>query len=54
MDSLLTSQEVMDLLKIKSETTLIKYEKDGFIKVALRIGNRKRYSAKHIAKLIGN
>lgn len=54
MNKFLTSKEVMELLSIKSETTLIKYEKEGLIKVAKRFGNQKRYSANHIAKIIGN
>lgn len=54
MNQLLTSKQVMKLLSIKSETTLIKYEKEGIIKVAKRFGNQKRYSANHIAKIIGN
>lgn len=54
MDALLTSKQVMGLLGIKSETTLIKYERNGTIKVNKRFGNQKRYFAKQIAKLIGN
>lgn len=54
MNKFLTSKEVMELLSIKSETTLIKYEKEGLVKVAKRFGNRKRYSANHIAKIVGN
>ena len=54
MDALLTSKQVMGLLGIKSETTLIKYEREGLVKVARRFGNQKRYSVKHIAKLIDN
>jgi len=54
MEALLTSQQVMRLLNIKSETTLIKYEREGLVKIARRFGNQKRYSASHIAKLTGN
>ncbi len=54
MDALLNSKQVMVLLNIKSETTLIKYEREGLVKVARRFGNQKRYSAVHIAKLTGN
>ena len=54
MNALLNSKQVMELLKIKSETTLIKYEREGLIKVARRFGNQKRYTVLHIAKLTGN
>jgi predicted site-specific integrase-resolvase len=54
MRQMLTSKQVMELLNIKSETTLIKYERTGLVKVARRLGNQKRYSAEHIAKLTGN
>ncbi len=54
MDALLNSKQVMALLNIKSETTLIKYEHKGLVKVARRFGNQKRYSVAHIAKLTGN
>ncbi len=54
MKQMLTSKMVMELLNIKSETTLIKYERKGLVKVARRLGNQKRYSAEHIAKLTGN
>ena len=54
MNALLNSKQVMVLLNIKSETTLIKYEREGLVKVARRFGNQKRYSAVHIAKLTGN
>ncbi len=49
----LTSAEVMYLLQIKSPTTLIKMEREGFIKVVTRIGNQKRYSPKFIKRLMG-
>lgn len=54
MDALLNSKQVMKLLNIKSETTLIKYEREGLVKVTRRFGNQKRYSAKQIAKLTEN
>jgi len=54
VDALLTSKQVKELLGIKSDTTLIKYERKGLVKVARRFGNQKRYSVKHIAKLIDN
>ncbi len=54
MNALLNSRQVMVLLNIKSETTLIKYEREGLVKVARRFGNQKRYSALHISKLTGN
>lgn len=53
-EGLLTSKQVMKKLNIKSPTTLIKYEREGFIKVKHRFGNQKRYSAKHIQQLVGN
>ncbi len=43
----------MELLNIRSETTLIKYEREGLVKVARRFGNQKRYTVGHIKKLIG-
>ena len=49
---LYTSTEVKFLLGIKSDTTLIKKERSGEIKVATRIGNQKRYSPKHIENLM--
>tara|TARA_R100000750_G_scaffold10474_1_gene6939 strand:- start:637 stop:801 length:165 start_codon:yes stop_codon:yes gene_type:complete len=54
MEALIDSNMVMKLLVIKSPTTLIKYEKEGLIKVAMRIGNRKRYSLREIKKLLDN
>lgn len=54
MDALLNSKQVMELLNIKSETTLIKYEREGLVKVERRFGNQKRYSVKAISKLTGN
>jgi len=53
MEALLSSRQVMQLLNIKSETTLIKLEREGFIKPTTRLGNRKRYSAKSLRKIIG-
>ncbi len=44
----------MGLLQIKSATTLIKYEKEGVIKVAIRFGNHKLYLPNHIQKLLGD
>jgi DNA-binding transcriptional MerR regulator len=54
MEPLLNSKQVMELLNIKSETTLIKYEREGLVKVARRFGNQKRYTVLHLAKLTGN
>lgn len=51
---LLKSSEVKFLLGINSDTTLIKMEREGIIKVAKRIGNQKRYCPKHIKKLMYN
>ena len=51
---LYTSREVKILLGIKSDTTLIKLERQGSIKIAARIGNQKRYSPKHITKLMNS
>jgi DNA-binding transcriptional MerR regulator len=53
MEALLNSKQVMQLLGIKSETTLIKYEKEGLIKPFTRLGNRKRYSTKSIKGFLG-
>jgi predicted site-specific integrase-resolvase len=39
---ILNSREVMEYLSI-SENTLLKYESAGVIKIAFRLGNRKRY-----------
>ncbi len=49
---LLTAQEVMHMLKIKSPTTLIKMERRKEIDVTLRIGNRKRYRLIDIQRYI--
>jgi len=53
MEKLLDSREVMWLLNIKSPTTLIKYEREGLIKVDRRFGNQKRYSSSQIKRLLG-
>ncbi|MFC0578379.1 helix-turn-helix domain-containing protein [Mesonia mobilis] len=52
MESLLNSRQVMELLNIKSPTTLIKYEAEGTICVHARLGNRKRYRKSDIKKLL--
>ncbi len=52
MESLLNSKQVMKLLNIKSQTTLIKYEEKEIIKVHKRFGNRKRYRKSDIQKLL--
>jgi len=52
MENLLTSGDVKNLLGIKSDTTLIQYEKEGIIKIHTRFGNRKRYRQKDIKKLL--
>lgn len=54
MEALIDSNMVMKLLNIKSATTLIKYERLGFIKITMRLGNRKRYSLREIKKLLDN
>lgn len=43
----------MQLLGIKSETTLIKHEREGVIKPKMRLSNPKRYSSESIRKLLG-
>tara|TARA_R110000751_G_scaffold110711_3_gene208421 strand:+ start:7816 stop:7980 length:165 start_codon:yes stop_codon:yes gene_type:complete len=53
MQRLLTSAEVKELFGIKSDTTLIKYEKEGIIKIHRKIGNKKRYCPIYIAKKLG-
>ena len=50
---LLNSAEVMYLGGFTSHTTLIKMEREGEIKVAKRIGNRKRYQPAHIKRVFG-
>lgn len=40
--NILNSRQVMKMLNI-SENTLLKYEKDGTVKIGFRLGNRKRY-----------
>ena len=49
---LYSSSEVKYLLGINSDTTLIKMEKNGIIKIKARIGNQKRYCPKHIQSVI--
>jgi len=53
MERLLTSKEVKQLFGIKSDTTLIEYEKSGLIRIHSRIGNRKRYCPKYIQRKLG-
>jgi hypothetical protein len=53
MESLLTSKDVMELLGVKSATTLIKMEREGYLKVKLRIGNKKRYCPIYMRKKLG-
>jgi hypothetical protein len=50
---LLSSREVMYIGGFTSHTTLIKMEREGDIKIARRIGNRKRYQPAHIKKVFG-
>ena len=52
MEGLLNSKQVMELLNIKSHTTLLKYEATEEIKVHSRMGNRKRYRKNDIKKLL--
>lgn len=52
MVGLLNSKQVMELLNIKSQTTLLKYEANGEIPVYSRLGNRKRYRKSDIQKLL--
>lgn len=40
--NIMTSRDVMKYLSI-CENTLLKYESEGTIKIAFRLGNRKRY-----------
>ena len=40
--NIMTSRDVMKYLSI-CENTLLKYESEGLIKIAFRLGNRKRY-----------
>ncbi|EAP87935.1 hypothetical protein [Croceibacter atlanticus] len=53
MKRLLTSKEVKELFGIKSDTTLIKMENEGYLKYKLRIGNKKMYCPVYIAKKLG-
>jgi hypothetical protein len=46
-----SSKEAMIILGIKSETTLIKHEKDGRIKVYRPFSNRKRYKVIELLKI---
>lgn len=48
------SKQVKEKLNISSDTTLIKYEAEGIVKVYTRLGNRKRYRKSDIDKLLGN
>ena len=49
-EELLTSKEVMEILRI-SKSTLLRYEKVGKIPF-IRIGRMKRYKKKDIQKII--
>lgn len=47
------SKEAMVILGIKSETTLAKYEKNGYLKVSRMKGtNRKKYKISDLQKFI--
>lgn len=47
------SKEAMDILKVKSKTTLSKYEKEGNLKVSRMKGtNRKRYKISDLEKFM--
>ncbi|MBP9849312.1 MAG: helix-turn-helix domain-containing protein [Flavobacterium sp.] len=47
------SKEAMDILRVKSKTTLSKYEKEGYIKPTRMKGtNRKRYKVSDLEKFI--
>lgn len=50
-DPVLTSQEVMDLLRIKNYSTLWRWEKDGKIK-RIDVDGHPRYRRSDIVKLI--
>lgn len=52
MVGLLNSKQVMELLNITSQTTLLKYEANGDIRIHSRLGNRKRYRKSDINKLL--
>jgi predicted site-specific integrase-resolvase len=44
-------KEAMTILGVKSETTMIKYEKEGKIKAYRPLSNRKRYKVAELLKL---
>jgi hypothetical protein len=46
-----STREAMIILGIKSETTIIKHEKAGKIKVYRPFANRKRYKVAELLKL---
>lgn len=49
----LTSREAMCVLKIKSMTTLMKYEKEGVLcPTRMRGSNRKRYKMNDLEKIL--
>jgi predicted DNA-binding transcriptional regulator AlpA len=50
---LLTREEVKDILKV-SNPTLWKYNKDGILKIKLKIGRRVYYSREDLFNLINN
>lgn len=50
-DKFVNTKEAMDILGIKSETTMGKYEKQGKIKVHRPLSNRKRYKLSDLQKL---
>lgn len=50
-DKFVSRKEAMDILGIKSETTMGKYEKEGKIKVHRPLSNRTRYKVSDLLKL---
>jgi len=52
-DEILTAKQVMKLLNI-CENTLLKYEREGAIKIGFRLGNRKRYYKASLLKRLSH
>ena len=52
-DEVMNPKQLMEFLNIKSETTLIKYEKQGIIKPHRPFGRKKFYLKSEVLSLFG-
>ncbi|MEN2400626.1 hypothetical protein GKZ90_0012615 [Flavobacterium sp. MC2016-06] len=52
MEQYVNTKEAMNILGVKSQTTIGKYETDGKIKVYRPFSNRKRYKVSELQKVL--